>query len=100
MKIVAAIFLIFYCILFIEREPVLSIDGKPLYERHCAKCHGHDGARGRFGARDLKMSQLDTNAMIDVITRGRRIMPAWEKTLTQEEIVAVVAYVKLFRKAK
>lgn len=72
--------------------------GKELYEKKCAKCHGKDGAKGLFGARNLQISRLDDADYVKVITSGRNRMPAWEKKLTEGQINLIVLYVKELRR--
>lgn len=71
--------------------------GKELYEKKCAKCHGKDGAKGFFGAANLRISRLDDAGYIKVILSGRNRMPAWQKKLTEGQINLVVLYVKGLR---
>jgi mono/diheme cytochrome c family protein len=73
-------------------------EGKALYEHHCAHCHGADGTKGMFGARNLQKSTLPDSAIIVQIKNGKRIMPAFRKKFTQEQIAEVSAYIKSFRK--
>ncbi|AXY78446.1 cytochrome c [Paraflavitalea soli] len=72
--------------------------GQELFEKHCKQCHGKDGTRGLFGAKNLQTSQLADEALYTTIARGRKIMPAWEKRMDSAELGLVVAYVKTLRK--
>lgn len=72
--------------------------GKELFERHCKLCHGKDGTRGFLGAKNLRESQLDDQALYTAIAKGRKVMPAWEKKLDTIELSLVVSYVKTLRK--
>jgi mono/diheme cytochrome c family protein len=71
--------------------------GQKLYERHCARCHGKDGAKGSFGAKDLRQSILPDAAIIQQIEKGKGFMPPFRKKLTANEISEVVLYIKSFR---
>ena len=73
-------------------------DGQALYEHHCARCHGADGTRGMFGARNLQKSLLPDTAIILQIMNGRRIMPPFKKKLTPDQINELSAYIKTLRK--
>lgn len=75
-----------------------SLSGKTLFENKCARCHGADGTRGIFGAKDLRASRITDEEMISIITNGKRIMPSWKKRLTPEQIRTVAGYVKTLRK--
>ncbi len=80
--------------------------GKPLYERHCAGCHGAQGkgeaavgqalippAADLTGAKSKK--KLDA-VLANMIEHGKpgTEMAAWKGRLTGREINAVVAYVR------
>lgn len=71
--------------------------GQPLYQTHCAECHGEDGngvipeARN-FG--DVDFMRGETPAMFyAAITEGRGEMPGFKDTLTSDEIWDAVYYV-------
>lgn len=72
-------------------------DGKAIFEDKCARCHGNDGTKGLLGAKNLKISQLPDAELLRVVTNGRRIMPAWGKRLSGQELQLVVNYVKQLR---
>lgn len=82
---------------FTPKEQVYE-GGKELYEKKCARCHGKDGTRGLFGARNLRISRLDDDGYINIITSGRNNMPSWSKKLNPGQINLVVAYIKELRK--
>lgn len=82
---------------FAPKEQVYE-GGKELYEKKCARCHGNDGTRGLFGAKNLRISRLDDEGYMQVITSGRNNMPSWSKKLSPGQINLVVAYIKEFRK--
>lgn len=71
--------------------------GKDLYSNHCAKCHGEDGTKGMFGAKNLTKSTLSDSLVQDKILKGKRFMPSFKKRLTMEEIQSIAAYVKTLR---
>ncbi len=72
--------------------------GQELFEKHCKQCHGKDGTRGLFGAKNLQTSQLADDALYMTIAKGRKVMPAWEKRMDSAELGLVMAYVKTLRK--
>lgn len=82
---------------FIPKEQVYD-GGKELYEKKCARCHGKDGTKGLFGARNLQISKLDDAGYIRIISEGRNIMPAWQKKLNEGQINLIVLYIKALRK--
>ncbi|PWV56806.1 cytochrome c [Chitinophaga sp. S165] len=72
-------------------------EGKTLYEHHCSRCHGTDGARGLFGAKNLQKSLLPDTAIALQIRNGKRIMPSFKKKFTPDQINEVSAYIKTLR---
>lgn len=73
--------------------------GELLFVKYCASCHGTDGKLGLSGAKDLTLSKLKDDELIDVITNGRNGMPPMKGLLgSEEDILAVSEYVKEFRK--
>lgn len=72
--------------------------GPELFESKCARCHGSDGTKGRWGAINLKYSYISDAELFATISNGRRFMPTWKNKLTPEQIKKVGAYVKSLRK--
>lgn len=70
---------------------------KEIYEKNCVKCHGYDGSKKRWGAKDLKKSKLGDTEINMIISNGRKIMPAWKNTLSEHEIKLVSVYIKTLR---
>ena len=79
------------------QNPPNAINGKTLYVKHCTKCHGEDGSKGQWGAKDLSKSKLGSEELLNKISAGGWIMPQWRKTLSKAEIQAVGDYVKTLR---
>ncbi len=80
---------------FAQSNPIA--DGKTLFQKRCKMCHGRDGTRGFLGAANLQLSKLDEQALVNVITNGRKIMPSWRTTFTPEQIAKIATYVKTLR---
>jgi len=86
--------------------------GKVLYDRYCASCHGAQGAGDGFNAYTLNpppkgLSTLDTKSNLsftEIISKGGRgvnrsvLMPAYENTLAENEISILIDYLKTFSK--
>ena len=67
--------------------------GATVYRQRCASCHGGSG-EGATGPSMVDVDdRLTRDEHITVVREGRNgKMPAWEGTLTDEEIEAVVDY--------
>lgn len=82
-------------------------DGKAVYDKQCATCHGADGTgspamKSAFGteldiAKPEVAAQKD-DALAKVITEGKGKMPAAGKSLSPADKQAVIAYVKSLAK--
>jgi len=90
--------------------------GKPVYEQKCALCHGASGkgdgpaaerllprprdfTAGKYKIRSTLSGQPPSDEdLVRVVKAGMpgTSMPAWEKVLKDDEVRAVVAYVKAF----
>lgn len=77
-------------------DPVL-VQGRDIYARNCASCHGSAGQGGR-GTRLNGGAVLeafpDPADQAEVIVNGRNQMPAFTGKFTTEEIDAVVRYTR------
>jgi mono/diheme cytochrome c family protein len=79
-------------------------DGKAVYEKNCASCHGADGKGNAQKEKVLKLEPGSTNLGRDAVagqskdekktitTDGKGKMPAYGKKLSQPEIDAVSEY--------
>lgn len=68
--------------------------GQALYINNCVVCHGEDGALGAGGSKNLQLSMKDKNEMATIILNGKNGMPAFKGYLSNEEVMATVAYIK------
>jgi mono/diheme cytochrome c family protein len=71
--------------------------GQKLYEKHCMRCHGKDGTKGSFGAKNLRQSILPDVAIIQQIEKGKGFMPPFRKKLTVNEMAEIMLYIKSLR---
>jgi mono/diheme cytochrome c family protein len=72
-------------------------DGAKIYKQYCVTCHGLYGDMGASGAFNLQTSTLSKEERIQVITKGRNLMTAFENLLSPEKIEAVAEYVETLR---
>jgi mono/diheme cytochrome c family protein len=85
--------------------------GHALYDAHCAVCHGPSGKGNGPGARVIRqpmqdfsdpaaMRAADDRFLVEIIKKGgsqfgrSNAMPAWSMKLSDEEIRAIVAYIR------
>ncbi len=83
-------------------------DAKTIFDAQCAKCHGRDGrartARGRRAhARDMTgaswQDEVTDERLFNSINKGRgKNMPAYGKKLSENEIDALVRYVRRLKR--
>ena len=88
-------------------------NGRELFDRMCAGCHGYrgdggEGHRGGFSphvttlADKAYMASVTDEYLVLVIKKGgaavgkMATMPAWEKRLSDEEIRSIVAHIREF----
>ena len=69
-----------------------------LFEAKCASCHGADGTAGIANAANLKISSLDSVAIIQTITNGRGGMPSFKNAISEKDIHKLAGYVYTLRK--
>lgn len=80
-----------------EQAQALIDQGEGIYNSSCATCHQEDGqGQGNFPAlagNDF-VTQEDPTPVIDTVLHGRGVMPSFEDQLSNEEIAAVVSYIR------
>jgi mono/diheme cytochrome c family protein len=86
-------------------------DGSAIFETHCTTCHGPTGKGDGPGAKVIRqkmtdfsdpaaMRQVNDRFLFEIIQKGgsqfgrSNAMPAWGMKLTDEQIRAVVAYIR------
>jgi len=75
-----------------------GISGKAIFDDKCAKCHGEDGTRGKWGAKNLQKSRLADEDLLKIVSEGKNFMPSWKKKLSGLELKQVTDYVRTLRK--
>ena len=71
--------------------------GAQIYQASCAVCHGQDGEGGvgpELGGGAVVEAFPDAADQITVVTNGRGAMPSFSRTLSPQEIEAVVDYTR------
>ena len=77
-----------------------SAEGKALYDKKCAMCHGKDGvaksmAKGSANLNDAAWQEATSvDDIVTVITAGKGKMKGLEGKLEPDQIKAVATYVK------
>lgn len=72
-------------------------NGKQIYRRHCASCHGNNGIATMAGAADFARGEgllRSDFALLDRIKAGRNACPAYLGILSEQEIFDVIAYLR------
>lgn len=107
-KIMVLLFPIIFTLFF--SLTVAAEDGKKIYDKKCASCHGKDGKGNQAMVKMLKVdiSLLDIvdkgtqdktdEELISVTTKGLNKMPAYGKELKDEEIKGVISYIRSLAK--
>jgi len=84
-------------------------DAEPnaLFLKNCASCHGKDGRAKTFKAKlnharnltspEWQASTTDEHIFISIL-KGKGKMPAFGKKLSENEIAALVTYVRMLKK--
>jgi cytochrome c6 len=73
-------------------------EGAIIFKQNCEVCHGADGKLGANGSKDLTASVLDEATRIQIISKGKGLMAAYETLLTPDEIKAVTEFTRSLSK--
>jgi mono/diheme cytochrome c family protein len=73
-------------------DPAQIALGQELFQGQCSKCHGTGAYPGK--APKLYPKKLSPEDVYLRVAYGFRKMPAWEDVFTDEELMAITAYVK------
>jgi len=82
-------------------SPAVAQDAAATYKAKCAMCHGPDGKGGKMGTRDFGSAEVkaETDAqLVEIITKGKGKMPAYDGKLKDTEIKDLVTYVRSLAK--
>jgi mono/diheme cytochrome c family protein len=79
-------------------DAALIETGRALYAGNCAPCHqiNGEGNLSIFPAlnRNAFVTVRDPTGVIETVLHGRQLMPAFEATLSPQEIAAVLSYIR------
>jgi mono/diheme cytochrome c family protein len=84
-----------------------AVDAKALFDSKCSKCHGKDGRAKSLHAKHVHardftaadwQNEVSDERIFNSISNGKGKMPAFKKDLSDEQIEALGAYVRTFRK--
>jgi mono/diheme cytochrome c family protein len=73
-------------------DPANIEQGQTLFQQQCSKCHGRGAYPGK--APKLYPRKLTPEDVYLRVAYGFRRMPAWEDVFSDEELMAITAYVK------
>ena len=76
----------------------INSHGAALFNAQCAVCHGSDGTLQLSGAKNLQVSQVDDQYIMDIINNGKNTMPKMAGKYSNQEMAALVSYIKSLRK--
>ena len=68
-----------------------AADGEKIYKKRCKMCHALD--RKKVGPAFKDMNR-DPEVLRTTITNGRKVMPAWGKKLSKDEIDSLVMFIQ------
>ncbi|MFY7938399.1 MAG: c-type cytochrome [Flavobacterium sp.] len=76
----------------LENVQKQTLTGKEIFEERCVVCHGSNGKLGFNGAKDLTISKLTLNTIIEQVTNGKNAMAGYKNILSDTEIGLVSEY--------
>src|ERR1039458_3581827 len=80
--------------------------GAVTYKDHCSACHGSNGAGDTMLGKNLKLRSLASaevqkqsdDELTAITSRGKGKMPAYDRTLSKDQIGDVVKYIRSLKK--
>lgn len=72
-------------------DPDNIADGKKLFQKQCARCHGSRAYPGK--APKLKEKKYQADFVYKRITKGFRGMPAWRNRYNETQRKSITAYI-------
>jgi mono/diheme cytochrome c family protein len=114
LALLAAVFAVLFIVQATKTEGRVDVaapmpgDAKATFDAQCAKCHGKDGRAKSLHAkhvhaRDMTdaswQNEVTDERLFNSITKGKgKNMPAFSKKLSEDQIDALVRYVRQFKR--
>lgn len=104
----AIVLLVFRAVIPVGAADAGPVDGRKIFVRNCAPCHGPDGrarspAARKLGVKDLTQNRLEDDQIRTQILQGIQAkgqagkMPAFKDSFSDDELRALVVEVKRLR---
>lgn len=77
-----------------DGTPDEELDAAAIFGQRCASCHGNDGSGNSGPALTDVGDRLSPEEQTEIISEGVGEMPAWEDTLSEEEIADIIDYLR------
>ena len=82
--------------------------GEAIFQEMCVGCHGTDGRAGTDMGKKVKAADLTSpavqqqsdSALMKVVRSGQKKMPSFSDKLSEDDIKAVISYVRQLGKSK
>lgn len=92
-------------ILMWSTQSVVAQDAAATYKAKCVACHAADGSGSatgkKMGAHDFQSAEvqkMSDSELSDAITNGKNKMPGYGKSLKEDDIKGLVAYIRTLKK--
>jgi mono/diheme cytochrome c family protein len=73
-------------------------EGKSLFDKNCAICHGKKGDAQIGGAKNLTMSTISVEETKQIISKGKGSMAGYGSFLNESQIDLLVVYIATLKK--
>ena len=80
-----------------QTTPAVKSAGASLFESNCTSCHGSDGKLCMLGAKDLSLSVMTKDEMMEIITNGKNTMTPFGNILSKEDVSTVADHVQTLK---
>lgn len=73
-------------------------NGKPLYLKHCASCHGERGESKMLGVPNFSRGEIIISStdpmLVNSIKQGKGVMPGYQGLIKDADILDIIAYMR------